>query len=75
MAKVISEKLTRKNLIVNDSKVKQLRKTLGVRTESEAVRIAVDRALHARQAIEAFRRLRERGTIEDVYHRTEPPKE
>lgn len=71
MAKAASEKMARKNLIVNESQIKQLRRVLGVQTESEAVRIAVSRALHTRQALTALRRMRARGTIADVYRRAQ----
>ncbi len=52
----------RKNFIVNGKKVKRLRKILRAMSESEAVRVAVDRVLNAEQAIAALERLRKRGT-------------
>ena len=55
-------KLERKNFMVNGDKVKKLRKILGAPSESEAVRVAVDRALDAEKAIDALERLRKRGT-------------
>lgn len=54
--------LERKNFIVDDNKIKRLRKILGAPSESEAVRVAVDRALNAEEAIGALERLRKRGT-------------
>lgn len=54
--------LERKNFIVDGNKVKRLRKILGAPSESEAVRVAVDRALNAKEAIGALERLRKRGT-------------
>jgi len=54
--------VTRKNLMVDEGKVKRLQHLVGAGTESEAVRIAIDRALAAEEAIKAFERLRKRGT-------------
>ena len=50
-----AEKATimRKNLMVDESKVRRLQHLVGAGTESEAVRIAIDRALVAEEAIEA----------------------
>lgn len=62
MAKAEAQRLERKNFIVDGSKVKRLRKILGLRSESETIRIAVDRALDAEEAIGALERLRNRGT-------------
>ena len=55
-------KLERKNFMVNGDKVKKLRKVLGASSESEAVRVAVERALDAERAINALERLRRRQT-------------
>ena len=57
-----SARLERKNFIVDGWKVSRLRKILGAPSESEAVRVAVDRALNAEEAIGALERLRKRGT-------------
>lgn len=54
--------LNRKNLIVDATKLKRLFMTLKTKSESEAVRIAIDRTLNAEEAITALRRLRERRT-------------
>lgn len=54
---------SRKNFIVDGAKVRRLRKLLGTRSESEAVRVAVDRALDAQAAIASMERLRKRGTL------------
>ncbi len=59
---VVKEKLDRKNLIVDGKKVKRLQRILNAPSESEAVRVAVKRALDAEEAIAALNRLRERGT-------------
>ena len=62
MSKVMTQRLDRKNFIVDGSKVKRLRKILGVSSESGAIRVAVDRTLDAAEAIAALERLRKRGT-------------
>jgi len=54
--------LDRKNFIVDGSKVKRLKRVLRTSSESEAIRVAVDRALNAEEAIAALERLRKRGT-------------
>ncbi len=64
MAKVKAQKFDRKNFIVDGSKVKRLRKVLQAPSESEAIRVAVDRALNAEEAIAALERLRKRSTWE-----------
>ena len=58
--------------MVDEEEVRALKRVLGVSTESEAVRIAVrDRlALEAAQA--AFRRIRARGGIDDIFRRSAP---
>lgn len=63
MSKTHAQKLERKNLIVDESKVKRLRKILGASSESEAVRVAVDRTLNAEVVVAALERLRKRGTL------------
>ena len=62
MSRVQTQKLDRKNFIVDGNKVKRLRKILGVSSESGAIRVAVDRTLDAAEAIAALERLRKRGT-------------
>jgi hypothetical protein len=61
--------LKRRNFMVNLDKVRQLRRQLGARSNSEAVRIAVERQLAVKEGLTALRRLRERGTLEDVFNR------
>ncbi len=63
MSKAQAQKLERKNLIVDESKVKRLRKILGASSASEAVRVAVDRTLNAEVVVAALERLRKRGTL------------
>ncbi len=55
-------KLERKNVIVDSSKVRRLRRILGTSSDSEAIRAAVERTLDAEAAITALERLRKRGT-------------
>lgn len=55
-------KLDRKNLIVDGAKVRRLQRALKVPSESEAVRVAVDRALRGEEAVAALMKLRARGT-------------
>jgi hypothetical protein len=62
MAKAEAQRLDRKNFIVDGSKVKRLKRVLRTASESEAIRVAVDRALNAEEAIAALERLRKRGT-------------
>ena len=54
--------IDRKNILVNGEKVKRLQKILQVKSASEAVRVAVDRTIHVEEAMQALRRLKERGT-------------
>jgi hypothetical protein len=62
MTKAEAQRLDRKNFIVDGSKVKRLKRVLRTSSESEAIRVAVDRALNAEEAIAALERLRKRGT-------------
>ena len=59
-----SARLERKNFVVDGKKVTKLKKILGAPSESEAVRVPVDRALNAEEAIGALERLRKRGSWE-----------
>ena len=54
--------LERKNLIVDRKKLKRLQQTLNAKSESEAVRQAIERTLDAEESIAALKRLRKRGT-------------
>ena len=62
--------LARKNLMVDEEKVRALKRVLGVATESEAVRIAVRDRLALEEAQAALRRIRARGGIDDVFRRS-----
>ncbi|HEV2348747.1 MAG TPA: hypothetical protein VG028_02770 [Terriglobia bacterium] len=61
--------LERINLILEKSKLKRLRRVNGARSNSEAVRNAIDHELAIKGIQTALRRLRERGTLEDVFNR------
>jgi hypothetical protein len=60
--------LTRKNLIVDADKVRELARRRGV-SESGAVRQAVDFALVAEEVMAAVRELHGRGGLDDVFGR------
>ena len=62
MPKATAQKLDRKNFIIDGHKVKRLQRILHAPSESEAIRVAVDRALNAEEAITALERLKKRGT-------------
>ncbi len=61
-------KLTRKNLVMDDAKVKELARRRNT-SESAAVREAVDYALAAAKVMAAIRELHESGGIDDVFGR------
>ena len=61
--------LKRQNFMVEPDKVRQLRRVLRARSDSEAVRLAIERQLAVKEALAALRRLRDRGTLEDVFGR------
>ena len=58
--------------MVDEEDVRALKRVLGVSTESEAVRIAVRDRLALEEAQAAFRRIRARGGVEDVFQRSAP---
>ena len=61
--------LTRTNLLLETEKVRRLRKTLRSRSNSEAVRLAIDERLAAEAGLHALRALRNVGGPEDVFGR------
>lgn len=61
--------LTRTNLLLEPRKIRQLRNALGVRSDSEAVRLVIDERLAAEAGLQALRKLRKSGGIEDVFNR------
>ena len=56
------QRLERKNVIVDASKVRRLRRTLRTSSESAAIRIAVKLTLALEEAMAALERMRRRGT-------------
>jgi hypothetical protein len=60
--------LTRKNLMVDAAKVRDLARRRGT-SESGAVRQAVDFALAAEEVMAAIRELHESGGLDDVFGR------
>jgi hypothetical protein len=60
-AEVIVEALKKKVLVVEEQKIRRLKKALGAKSESEAVRIAVEETLNAHEMIQALKALREYG--------------
>ena len=61
-------KLTRKNLMADAEKVRELARQRGT-SESEAVRQAVEHALAAEEFMATIRELHARGGIDDVFGR------
>jgi len=61
--------LTRTNLLLETGKVRRLRKALRSRSNSEAVRRAIDDTLNVQSGLDALRGLSEQGGLEDVFGR------
>lgn len=61
--------LTRTNLVLEAGKIRKLRKALRSRSNSEAVRRAIDERLAAEEGLEALRELQRLGGVEDVLDR------
>jgi hypothetical protein len=66
--------LTRTNLLLENGKVRRLRKVLHSRSNSEAVRRAIDERLAVETGIAALRKLRRLGGPEDVFGRARAKK-
>ena len=62
-------RLERMNLILERSKLQELKRAYGARNNSEAVRTAIDQQLAVKGIQAALRGLRELGTLEDVFNR------
>jgi hypothetical protein len=60
-----SSRAVRKNVMLEEPKVKLLVKKLGARSESEAIRIVIDDFLFADDVMTHVRRLRRRATLRD----------
>ena len=61
--------VSRTNLLLDLSKVRKLRKALRLRSNSEAVRRAIDERLAVESGLDALRELRGLGGLEDVFKR------
>ena len=61
--------LKRKNFMVEPGKVRTLRRQLRARSDSEAVRMAIDSELAAMMGLNALQKLQKLGAIEDVFNR------
>jgi hypothetical protein len=61
--------LTRTNLLLETEKVRRLRKALRSRSNSEAVRRAIDERLAVESGLAALRSLKMLGGLEDVLGR------
>ena len=67
------EKLSRKSVLLDATKVKQLQQKLNTASESEAIRLAIDNLLFEDEVMGAIESLRERGTAVDAYQRATSP--
>ena len=61
--------VTRTNLMLETGKIRRLRKALRSRSNSEAVRLVIDERLAVEAGLQALRKLRKSGGIEDVFNR------
>ena len=61
--------LTRTNLLLEAGKIRQLRKALQSRSNSEAVRLVIDERLAVESGLRALRSLRKLGGPADVFNR------
>ena len=61
--------LTRTNLMLETGKVRQLRKALQSRSNSDAVRLVIDERLAVEAGLQALRKLRKSAGIADVFRR------
>jgi hypothetical protein len=61
--------LTRTNLLLETGKIRRLREALRSRSNSEAVRLVIDERLAVEAGLQALRRLRKRGGLEDLFDR------
>lgn len=61
--------LTRTNILLDSRKVRRLRKVLRSRTNSEAVRRAIEERLAAEEGLRALRKLQKLGGPADVFGR------
>jgi len=57
--------LVRKNVMLEEDKVRRLVKKLRAKSESEAIRVAIDNLLFADEVMAHVGELRRRGTVRD----------
>ena len=62
--------IRRTNLLLDLGKVRKLRKALRLRSNSEAVRFAIDERLAVEAGLNALRDLRKLGGLNDIFGRT-----
>jgi hypothetical protein len=65
----MSRAVTRTNFLVDLAKVRELRRVLNLRSNSEAVRRVIDERLAVETGLNALRRLRKLGGPADVFGR------
>ena len=61
--------LTRTNVLLETGKIRKLRKILRSRSNSEAIRLAVDERLAVETGLQALRTLKRLGGPKDVFRR------
>lgn len=61
--------LTRKNVMLEEEKVRQLVKQLDASSESEAIRTVIDDRLFSEEVMKHVLQLRRRGTAQNAYKR------
>ncbi|HXV64828.1 MAG TPA: hypothetical protein VEK15_29290 [Vicinamibacteria bacterium] len=64
-----TRRFKRKNLMLDEPKLRRLVRTLGARSESEAIRTVIEDALFADEVMTHVRDLRRRGSLRDAYGR------
>ena len=65
----MSRAVTRTNFLVDLAKVRELRRVLNLRSNAEAVRRVIDDRLAVETGLNALRRLRKLGGLEEVFGR------
>lgn len=61
--------LTRTNVLLETGKIRKLRKILRSRSNSEAIRLAVDERIAVETGLQALRTLKRLGGPDDVFRR------
>jgi len=63
MSKVMNEVTVRKTLLLNSEKLRKVRMILGASSDSEAIRMLIEQAIAYEEALQAARRIQQRGTF------------